>query len=94
MIFFSGQNKSTGELSFITCLMNFAGSMGKLSMSVELNSFFWHIYWGGNSNIFIFSFCSESIHQHPGKSTNKRYPLFVCFLEIPFYDYVQYMHAK
>ena len=24
------QNKSTGELSFLTCLMNFAGSLGKI----------------------------------------------------------------
>lgn len=32
LILFLGQNKSTGQLSFLTNFMNFGGSLGKFSM--------------------------------------------------------------
>lgn len=31
------QGKSTGELSFLTFFMNFAGSMGKLTLSINFS---------------------------------------------------------
>lgn len=30
------QNKGTGELSFLTCFMNFVGSIGKLKVNAKL----------------------------------------------------------
>nr|GMD89152.1 mannose-P-dolichol utilization defect 1 protein homolog 2-like [Ipomoea batatas] len=56
LFWFLVQNKSTGQLSFLTFFMNFAGSMGKPC----------------NSDRSLFSFSnSESFYQHPRKSSNE-----------------------
>lgn len=48
------QNKSTGELSFLTSLMNFAGSMGKHS-SAHLHLCIWLNFWILNLTCFHLS---------------------------------------
>lgn len=71
MWLFFEQNKSTGELSFLTCLMNSAGSLGEYTFSHQHSAviMFREMYW---TDLLVF--CSASFHQSPGKSSNKWYP--------------------
>lgn len=75
------QNKSTGELSFLTSLMNFAGSMGKLKSILFFSSRFKKIC----QFIQLFMLGSKSFHQHAGKGPNERYLTHSILIQVFFF---------
>ena len=47
------QNKGTGELSFLTCFMNFAGSIGKFKYMPNINHYIFNFWIGFFVNITV-----------------------------------------
>lgn len=67
----SRQNKSTGELSFLTFFMNFSGSMCKRALPCWMSLLFSVAYViFSHLTIFVCFLRSESFHQHPGKCSS------------------------
>jgi len=47
------QNKGTGELSFLTCFMNFAGSIGKFKYMLNIIHYIFNFWLGLFANITV-----------------------------------------